>query len=344
MASSFRLALYEIENEETPLNRDLLAMLSGPTREESQAFVEALGRLSQRRRREVLARMVRYAVESFDLDFVDIFRLCIRDHDPVVRHFAIRGLWEDERPDLIKPLLQMLAKDPDHRVRAAAATSLGRFVFLAECEEIDPQRGELIRQELERTINDPQERIEVIRRAVEALAFINDDQVRQIIERTYAHWDRRMQLSALFAMGRSADPFWTDIVLDELYSDSPAMRYEAARACGEIQIKKAVPRLIQLIRDTDRAVQEMAIWALGQIGGNKARAALIRCIEEDDDRLRAAAEDALDEAEFASRLVELMSTSLEETDLTEGQDSWEEEEEDWLGPDEEEWPDDVIDI
>jgi HEAT repeat protein len=59
-----------------------------------------------------------------------------------------------------------------------------------------------------------------------------------------------------------------------------------------------VPRLAQLLDDPDREVQEAAIWALGQTGGDQARRLLQGCLEEGDDATRSAAEAAMQELEF----------------------------------------------
>jgi hypothetical protein len=142
--------------------------------------------------------------------------------------------------------------------------------------------------------------VEVRRRAVESIAYLSDERVREIIEAAYYDDDERMRVSAVFAMGRSADPLWSSIVLKELESPYPEMRYEAARACGELEISDAVPILANLVEDQDREVQEAAIWALGNIGGNEARRILESCYITGDDFLREAVEEALDQLELLS--------------------------------------------
>ena len=110
-----------------------------------------------------------------------------------------------------------------------------------------------------------------------------------------------MRISAVFAMGRSADPVWRELVVGELESPNPEMRYEAARACGELEISDALSTLIDLVEtDPDPEVQEMAIWALGRIGGKEARRVLEACCESENEALRQAAEEALDELDFLS--------------------------------------------
>jgi HEAT repeat protein len=103
----------------------------------------------------------------------------------------------------------------------------------------------------------------------------------------------------------SADPVWADAVQADLSNGDPAMRYEAARACGELEVKEAISALIRLVSDPDREVQAAAIGALGQIGGTRARRVLERCRRSEDDALRAAAEDALGELLLGQQTLDL---------------------------------------
>ncbi|GAF85150.1 unnamed protein product [marine sediment metagenome] len=122
-----------------------------------------------------------------------------------------------------------------------------------------------------------------------------------------------MRESAVFAMGRSADPFWAESVLAELYNDSPSMRYEAARACGELELHRAVGRLIDLIADPDLEVKIVAVWALGQIGGDRSRNTLERLSQGEDETLGAAASEALDEMRLLTRPMDLLLHTVGES-------------------------------
>jgi HEAT repeat protein len=88
--------------------------------------------------------------------------------------------------------------------------------------------------------------------------------------------------------------------LDELASEDPEVRYEAATACGELGAEEAIDDLIRLTSDTDRDVQNAAIVALGRIGGTIATNVLRRLAQSPDPFVREAAEEALTEALFAS--------------------------------------------
>jgi len=330
MRSDINWALTELANTNRRLTRGLLDHFSGLSADECEMFMCAFQKLPEERRREAIALMTTYAEERFDIDFVDIFRCCLSDLDPFVRRHAVEGLWEDERPGLLKQLLSMLRSDPDDEVREATAISLGRFVFLGECEKIDRAKSEAVRQALETVIANQAEPTNVVRRAVEAIAFINDESIRRIIHWAYAHHEEQMRISAVFAMGRSADPYWADIVLSELHSENPAMRFEAARACGEIVLAEAVPTLIRMIDERDAEIRDMAIWALGQIGGKRARRALEKCMDSEDKTLVEAAQEALDELTFLERPLDLFVFDPDQAELREIDLDEEEEKDPWL--------------
>jgi HEAT repeat protein len=253
----------------------------------------------------MIALLTESAEANFELDFNALFRVTMEDEDEQVRTLSLEGLWEDEGITLIGPLVRTLRHDAATSARAAAASSLGRFVLLAELEELNERYAKLIRGALLESIHNDDEHSEVRRRAVESIAYLGDDCVRDIIAAAYEVPDEAMRMSAVFAMGRSGDTVWSSIVQDELSSANPAMRYEAARACGELEVKKAVSALIQLISDPDREVQFAAIAALGQIGGQRARRVLELCCRSEDDVVRLVAEDALAELELGEQPLDL---------------------------------------
>ena len=124
--------------------------------------------------------------------------------------------------------------------------------------------------------------------------------------------DERMRLSALVGMGRSCDPHWEGILLEELGNRSPAVRYEAALACGELSLQRAVPSLERLLDDADNQVRDASIWSLGQIGGTRAREALLEAHERADESTRSAIEDALAEQALAEGDLEFPLYEIED--------------------------------
>jgi len=249
-------------------------------------------------RRRLITRLVELAEADFEVDFGAVFRLGLEDEDAQVRTAAVEGLWEDEDVRLVPLLVARLREDEAVTVRAAAALSLGRFILLGELKKVRPEPRALAYEALLAACQAADEDVEVRRRALESLAYAGTETVAQLIREAYAAPEEKVRVSAVFAMGRSADTCWVRHVQQEIFSPNPELRCEAARACGELQLAAAVLDLEELADDVDPEVQEAALWALGQIGGEKAREILERYCLAEDEATRTAAEAALDELEF----------------------------------------------
>lgn len=250
-------------------------------------------------RQRVSRALVELAEADFQVNFDAVFRYCLGDADDQVRATAVDGLWENEEVSLIGPLLSMLRSDPSPLVRAAAARGLGRFVLASELEKLEQPIQSRIMTELLTTFHLSGESIEVRRRAIESAAYACVPSALEALEMAYEADDEQMRMSAIVGMGRSCDQRWADIILAELQSASAAMRFEAAQAAGELALREAVPRLAWMLDEADTQVRDAAIWALGQIGGEDAKLALLREYENADEVLRAALDDALAEQALA---------------------------------------------
>lgn len=248
-------------------------------------------------RQRTIATLAEIAEDDFEVNFGEVFRMALDDPDATVRQVAVDGLWEEEDIRLIPLLVARLREDPAPEVRAAAATGLGRFVLMGELGKIRPQPYRQAYQELI-AAHTGDEQTEVRRRALESLAYSGKREVAALIRTAYQHPEEKMRISAVFAMGRSADERWASCVLEQLSSANPEMRYEAARACGELDMEEAIPRLVRLVNDADPEVREATIWSLGQIGGDEARRVLSLCAQVEDEAMRQAAREALRELEF----------------------------------------------
>jgi HEAT repeat protein len=249
-------------------------------------------------RQEMIARLVELAEADFEVNFGALFRLGLEDEDPTVRTASVEGLWEDEDVCLIPILATRLLEDENIDVRTAAAISLGRFILMGELKKIRPESSTTAYEALLAACQDVDEHIEVRRRALESLAYLGNETVAALIREAYEAHNVQVRVSAVFAMGRTADTGWANQVRQELFRPDPELRYEAARACGELQLQDAVPELEELADDADPEVQEAALWALGQIGGDRARKILERYCLAEDEAIQTAAEAALDELEF----------------------------------------------
>jgi hypothetical protein len=300
MSEDLDLVLRQLEDQTRRIRTINLTSLSDLRRDQAMAVHAAMKGFSPHRRLELVSAMVEQAEANVHLNFLAILRECMTDAEASVRKAAIDGLWEDERPALVTPLVRFLNEDPAAEVRAAAAISLGRFVLLGVLGEIGDSYAGCAEQALRAAWARPGEGTEVRRRALEGLAYTDEAGVDEIIEVAYYDEDDLMRQSAIFAMGRSADRRWARLVLTELGSLDAAMRYEAAGAAGELALTSAVKPLVRLLDAADTTVRETAALALGKIGGKDARQALETCLQSSDNRLVEAASEALEELAFNS--------------------------------------------
>jgi hypothetical protein len=300
MANQLASFLEQLRDENRPVRSLDLAAVSDLSRDQVAEFRAGWDVLRPARRLELMTVMVEQAETNIHLNFHAALRACLTDADAQIRRLAVEGLWEDERVNLIRPLTGLLAHDPAAEVRAASATSLGRFVLLGVLGEIDEEPAKEAAEALRAAWHRAGEPVSVRRRALEGLSHSEAPDLHDLISSAYYDDDALMRQSALFAMGRSANPRWNKIVLAELSSRDAAIRFEAAGAAGEMALRAAVQPLIQRLDDPDKDVREAAALALGKIGGPAARRALERLVGGDDERLAEAAEEALAELSFSS--------------------------------------------
>ena len=306
--------LKNLTNDTEPVSVAGLYALSGLDRPDVDRVRSVWAAMPADRRQTTMRHLVDITEDNFEVDFGAIYRLGLHDQDPAVRAAAIEGLWEDDNAALIPPLLKLLA-DPVETVRAAAAGALGRFVYAGELEDIPANKVAPVITALKATYRNAAEAIGVRRRALEALGFLSFEEVGDLIRQGYQHTAQPLRLSAVFAMGRSADDeHWGEIVIRELAASDPEMRFEAARACGELEYVPAVRRLSELLDDVDEDVQEAAVWSLGQIGGDKARQLLTAVLHSDAEQLYDTAEAALDELEFKGNNLDFTLIDFEDDD------------------------------
>ena len=310
MTREFESLLMMLADESRPVRSIDLFPLSDLDRTRLPRFAGAWSALTSLRRRELIGELVEQAEANIHLNFHAILRSLLNDSDAEVRKLAIEGLWEDERPSLITPLISRLREDESPDVRASAATSLGRYIWLGVLEEIGPEPASAAESALHETWFREGEVNAVRRRALEGLAYGSFPDLNELILNAYYDEDELMRQSALFAMGRTADSRWAKLVLGEMESYEPAMRFEAAQAAGEMGLRAAVQALIRQLDDPDQSVREAAIASLGKIGGPVAKRALQAVVKWDDEALAQAADDALAELTFGAEADENPLTAI----------------------------------
>lgn len=294
--------LTRLATEPAGLSVRHLIILSDLSREDAAKVRSLWSTIPADRRRTVIRQLVNLAVDDLSILLGRLLRVALDDDDPIVRRLAINGLMtdEDSAPDLIGPLVQILHNDPDSGARAAAAHALGAYVLAGELDELDAAQAMRVEEALMTVLLRDEEMLTVRCHALESLAYSGEIAMRQIIEDAYYAPEEEMRVSALNAMGRSADVRWRNLARAELQSPAPSMRAAAALATGALENRAAVPDLTELLADEELDVKLAAIAALGQIGGKEARELLEAVRLSDDPDEVEAADLALEEVMFAA--------------------------------------------
>ena len=246
----------------------------------------------------IVSTMAELAEDSAELDFHAIFKMCLKDGGEAVVEKAMEGLWELEDRSIIPYLIAILLSDRGPSVRAAAAVALGKFPLLVQEGKLLPKDGDSIHDSLMAVLEDSDQPPEVRRRSLESIAPFNTSAIQSYLSRAYNSGDLGLKSSSIFAMGRTGETSWLPLLIKEIQSSEPSIRYESAHACGELGEEDAVPHLITLLDDEDFEVQMAGISALGQIGGPLAKKILQHCVQEGDATLEEAARAELQNIEF----------------------------------------------
>ena len=292
--------LNELVDNKKPVPNARLADLSDLNAQQLKLLDNAWCSINAGRKRQIMHRLFELAEDDVSLNFDGIFKHRLRDEDKEVRRIAIEGLWENEETSLIESLINLMNQDSSQNVQAAAASALGRFALLAENRKISKDNIPRLSQSLLTPFSNNSKSINTRRRALEAVAPLNLNKVNQIITDSYNNGNYSLKVSAIYAMGINCNPDWLQILLSELTSNNPEMRYEAAVACGELGEQEAVPRLIKLTNDDDADTRMASIQALGKIGGSEAREHLKKCLNHSSEAIRQAAKQALHELEVVT--------------------------------------------
>lgn len=294
--AEFARALQSVAEQATlpEAQQDALSMLEGADLERFRGVWE---QLSTDARAQLLLQLRTAAQQRLRLDYSAVNRLALDDAEERVRLVAVQSALEDRGAALLNRLLQMVKSDPSVTVREAAAEDLARFTLLAELEDLDTENTTGLRSTLGEVLVDDSQPSRVRSAALAALGYFSDVATAERIAAGFT--DPALRLGAVRAMGRTADPRWTDRLMPVLGSDDPRQREEAARALGEIEDERAVTPLVEIVDDPDESVRLAVIEALGHIGGEEAREALLYLAESGADPIREAADHALEEIEAA---------------------------------------------
>lgn len=280
--------------------------LSQLTSVDVQQFMDTWQKLPVEDKRNLLVHLIEVSEANFELNYRALAFAVADDSDPLVRTHAVELLWEDESTELLEYLTKLVQWDESSDVRAAAASALGRFVLLGEYGKLPEKLSGKVQDAVIGVWSNEDEHVDVRRRALEAISNSSHAIVSEAIMEGYQSNEIPLVVSSIYAMGRSCDERWAPSVLKELSNDDPQMRYEAAKASGELELKAAIPALTQIAVMDEHDIREVAIWSLGEIGGSSASRALEKLSEQlDDEEWEEVLEDAIANANLGADMPDL---------------------------------------
>lgn len=277
------------------LKRNQLKQLTDLAPEQLRQLKTVWSGLPDPERMNLLAMLRRQAEEDALVIFDAIYEMAMEDPNADVRRLAIGASVDDESRRLMVKLLDLCAHDPDSLVRAAAAERLAGFAYEAEVGTLPEEDAREIQRVLLERVQSETEDVNVRAAALSSMGYFSTEEVRAEIERGLTR--SGLRLAAIQAIGRNIDPIWTETLTEQMGSEDPIVRREAALASADYE--ETVAALADLVDDPDVSVRLAAVASLGQIGGAEARDTLIYCYESSDPAIQEAAANALEEIEFS---------------------------------------------
>ena len=271
MTTDFQKTLATLLDQNKKLSPQSLHEFSDIDPASLSDLMAAWPRLAPDRKRLLLEELQALSESDTLVAFDDLARALLTDKDPQVRAGALRLLDECEDVKLVPVHLDLLTNDPDPQVRARAATVLGLFVNLGELEKIPAKTYHQIEDGLLAKAGSD-DGSAVRRSALEALGYSSRAEVTTLIKSAFQREDPDWRVSALLAMGLSADEAWEEQVLSRIIDDNPQVQLAAVQSAGLLGLSAARNILLNLLEDNeDDEVAAAAIWSLSQIGGEYAR-------------------------------------------------------------------------
>ncbi len=268
--------------ESDPISVALLFKLSDMVPEDWRRFQEAWTKANDERRRLVMRHLADIAEEAYFVDYSPIFKLGIEDTFSEVRVAAADGLWDSTDARFVNPLISLMQTDENTEVRVAAAKALAHYVLLAEWGQMPARISQPIVEALLAEYEKEETAVSIKRAALEALGAAAHPRVELLIREAYDSPYQDMRVSAVFAMGNTADDKWLPTILAELENPDIEMQIEAIRAAGMMGRSDAVEPLVELVDHEESDVVAASIVALGNIGGDHPQAVLAQLMDNEE--------------------------------------------------------------
>jgi HEAT repeat protein len=301
--ATFQEILSRLADQNQPFPAKYLRYFSDLSEEQVELFKETWKGLTSIKKISILEDLEDLGEHDTLMDFMTIGEVGLEEEDENIRETALHLLWECDNKSIIRAVIKLLATDPSERVRASAASLMGRYVYMGETDDLSGDLTDLVTDTLLKAHKNDSDKL-VRRHALESLGYSSREEVPDLIKQAINKNDSDWLASGLYAMGRSADSSWSKIIEKYFTHSEDKVREEAIRAAGELELSHTRETLLDILEnDESDDILAATIWSLSQIGGEGVRGAITKlALNIQDEELLEFIEEALENLDFTEEL------------------------------------------
>ena len=278
--NQFSDILSELRENNRELTYKEIQSFSDLSEENLAQFRQTWNLLSNKRKEMFFELLLVEFMSNTLMDFSEIALIGLNDEDPIIRRGSLKLLMDNRKSYFLDQLISISKQDPDTEVRLDAISTLGYFLMDMEMAERRNNKAKKVLKTLESLMESPDKLTRL--RVMEALAYVDHP---AIIPLVYASLTSNIDTeiaSGLRAVQNSLNQRWAANVIENLDHPNPDVQYEAIKAVGELQLKRARNRILRLLAQFDQLdddILDATILTASQLGGNQVRE-MIEMIEE----------------------------------------------------------------
>ena len=278
--NQFSDILSELRENNRELTYKEIQSFSDLSEENLAQFRQTWNLLSNKRKEMFFELLLVEFMSNTLMDFSEIALIGLNDEDPIIRRGSLKLLMDNRKSYFLDQLISISKQDPDTEVRLDAISTLGYFLMDMETAERGKNKAKKVLKALESLMESPDKLTRL--RVMEALAYVDHT---AIVPLVYASLTSNIDTeiaSGLRAVQNSLNQRWAANVIENLDHPNPDVQYEAIKAVGELQLKRARNRILRLLAQFDQLdddILDATILTASQLGGNQVKE-MIEMIEE----------------------------------------------------------------
>ncbi|HOG22308.1 MAG TPA: HEAT repeat domain-containing protein [Flexilinea sp.] len=278
--NKFSDILSELRENNRELTYKEIQSFSDLSEENLAQFRQTWNLLSNKRKEMFFELLLVEFMSNTLMDFSEIALIGLNDEDPIIRRGSLKLLMDNRKSYFLDRLISISKQDPDTEVRLDAISTLGYFLMDTDTAERGKNKAEKVLKTLESLMESPDKMTRL--RVMEALAYVDHPSIIPLVYASLTSDIDTEIASGLRAVQNSLNRRWAANVIENLDHPNPDVQYEAIKAVGELQLKRARNRILSLLARFDQLdddILDATILTASQLGGNQVKE-MIEMIEE----------------------------------------------------------------